>query len=155
MKLLIDRKWKKSEYTVGKLFINGAFFCNTLEDKDRGLSDTMSESAIRFRKVYSRTAIPTGSYEVRMDTVSPSYSMKPWYVSNCNGGRMPRLEGVKCFSGILIHPGTTAADSCGCILVGKNTAVGKVTQSKETFLKLYGILHEAHKRGERITIEIQ
>lgn len=67
---------------------------------------------------------------------------------------MPRLLNVPGFDGILMHPGTTALDSFGCILVGKNTAVGKITQSRDYFKKLYKELKKANDKKETITIEI-
>ena len=126
-----------------------------MEDKDRGLKSNMPESKIKEVKVAALTAIPTGSYILSMNTISPKYSLKPWYFTNCNGGRMPRIEDVPGWSGVLIHPGNTAADSEGCILVGKNDVTGMVTDSKNTFLKLYKILYEAYKRNEVITITIK
>lgn len=154
MKLKVERKWKKASYTVGKLYVNGQFFCNTMEDTDRGLKQTLPLSTIKDLKVPNETAIPTGTYNVRMDIMSPKYSVVPWYLSNCHGARLPRLENVPGFSGILIHPGNTAADSSGCLLVGKNDVVGKVTKSKDYFLKLYNTMYAAYKRGEKIEIEI-
>ena len=99
------------------------------------------------------TAIPTGTYNVAMNVVSPKYSAVKWYKDLC-GGKMPRLLDVPGFDGILIHPGNTALDSCGCILVGRNTKVGQVTQSRDTFKKLYRKMKAAHERGEKITITI-
>jgi len=153
MKLTVDRRWKKATYTIGILYVDGARFCETLEDKDRGLKQTDSYSSIRSRKVYGETAIPAGTYEVRMDIVSPKYGAVSWYQNLC-GGKMPRLTGVPCFEGILIHPGNTALDSYGCILVGRNTKVGQVTSSKDTFAALYRKMKAAADREETITIEI-
>ena len=68
---------------------------------------------------------------------------------------MPRLLNVPGFDGILMHPGTTALDSAGCILVGKNTIKGKITQSKDTFAKLYKLMKAAVDKGELIEIEIK
>ena len=110
MNILVDRKWKKDTYTIGRLYINGQMFCNTMEDKDRGLKSNMPESKIKEVKVAALTAIPTGSYILSMNTISPKYSLKPWYFTNCDGGRMPRIEDVPGWSGVLIHPGNTAAD---------------------------------------------
>ena len=155
MKLLLDRKWKKETYTIGQLFINGKFFANTCEDKDRHLDQSMPISKIRQVKVAAKTAIPTGTYSIRMDVISPKYSLKPWYVTHCHGARLPRLEDVPGWSGVLIHAGNTAADSAGCLLVGKNDVVGMVTDSKATFLRLYDKMYEAYKRGEKIIITIQ
>lgn len=152
MIIRVDRKWKKDTYTIGKLYINGTLFSDTLEDKDRGLTDTMSLEEIKSKKVYGDTAIPAGTYTVKMDTVSPKYSTKPWYVQNCNKGRMPRIMGIKGFSGVLIHPGNSNKDTYGCLLVGKNSVKGGLTESKATFLKLYNRLYEAYKRKEEIKI---
>lgn len=155
MKLLLDRKWKKETYTIGILYINGIRFCETCEDKDRHLTQDMPLSKIKEVKIAAVTAIPTGTYTIDMNTISPKYSLKPWYVSNCHGARMPRLLNVPGYSGVLIHPGNTAKDSEGCILPGRNTAVGMVTDSKNTFLKLYNKMYEAYKKGEKIEITIK
>jgi len=155
MKLLIDRAWKKQTYTVSRLFVNGVRFYESLEDKDRGLKQTDSLARIATIKVAGETAIPSGIYEIDMDTISPKYASISWYKQNCNGGRMPRLKFVPGFDGILIHPGNTALDSYGCILVGRNLQKGKLLQSKEVFKQLYKKLYDAHKRGEKITIEIK
>ncbi len=153
MELRVDRRWPKETYTIGRLFIDGALFCNTLEDRDRGLHQTDSLEQIRSLKMPGETAIPRGVYTVAMNTLSPKYAAVPWYKSLC-GGKMPRLLDVPGFDGILIHPGNTALDTLGCILVGRNTAAGKLTESKATFAKLYKRMRDAADRGERITIEI-
>lgn len=155
MDILVDRLWKKEEYTIGKLFINGTFLCNTLEDKDRGLTQTMSSEKITKIKKPSSTAIPTGTYTIDMNTISPRFSKNSWLVKNCNNAKLPRLLNVPGFSGVLIHPGNTAKDTDGCILVGKNDTKGMVTKSKDTFLCLYNKLNAAHKKGEKITITIR
>ena len=155
MKILVDRKWKKETYTIGKLYVDGVFFSNTLEDKDRGLTNSMSLKEIKKMKKAGETAIPTGTYKVRMDIVSPKYSKSSWYVKNCNGSRMPRLEKVPGYDGVLIHAGNTAKDTEGCILVGKNDVKGMVTKSKDYFLKLYNIMYTAYKKGENIEITIK
>lgn len=153
MELTLDRKYKKDAYTIGNLYVNSQWFCNTCEDKDRGLKQAMPLADIQANKVYGETAIPTGRYIVRMDIVSPKYNNYDWYRKNCQG-RMPRLESVKGFSGILIHPGNTALDSYGCILVGLNKQKGKVIESKATFLKLWKLLNAAYKRGETIYLNV-
>lgn len=155
MKILVERKWKKDDYTIGKMFIDGEFFSNTLEDKDRGLTNTMPFEEIRKMKKAGETAIPTGTYKVRMDIVSPKYSKSSWYVKNCNGSRMPRLENVPGYDGVLIHPGNTPKDTLGCILVGKNDVKGMVTKSKEYFTLLYNKMYAAYKKGEKIEITIK
>lgn len=154
LELLLDRKYKNETYTIGNLYVDGEWFCNSMEDKDRGLSQTMPLEEIKETKVYGETAIPTGRYEVRMDIVSPKYNGVKWYKDNF-GGRMPRLENVKGFSGILIHSGNTALDSNGCILVGMNKAKGKVLDSRATFQKLWKILEQARKAGKTIYLTVK
>lgn len=154
MEIVIDRKYKKQSYTIGKLFINGQFFSNTLEDADRGLDDSMPLSKILELKKPSITAIPKGTYKITLDVVSPRFNSQPFYKEVCNG-KLPRLLNVKGFEGVLIHCGNTAQDSSGCILVGINSEKGKVCNSKDTFKKLYNILKEANNKGEEIIIKIK
>ena len=154
LELLVDRKYKKETYTIGNLYVDGEWFCNTLEDKDRGLKSSMSLEEINKIKVYAETAIPAGRYKVIMDVVSPKYNRVKWYKDNF-GGRMPRLENVKGFSGVLIHPGTTAVDSAGCIIVGLNKKKGNVLESRATFTKLWKILEEAYKSKKTIYLTIK
>ncbi|MGM9737830.1 MAG: DUF5675 family protein [Candidatus Cryptobacteroides sp.] len=152
MRLKVERKWRKDTYTIGRLFIDGEFFCNTLEDKDRGLKQSDTIEQIKKVKVYSETAIPIGTYSIEMDVVSPKYRSVQWYKDLCEG-KMPRLIDVPGFEGILIHPGTSALDSAGCLLVGENKGNGKLLNSRVTFSKLYAKMNKAHKNGEEITIE--
>lgn len=153
MKILVKRIAKKATYTIGKMYLDGEFFCNTIEDKDRGLRSDMSLEEIKKIKIPSVTAIPTGTYKITIDVISPKFSKKAAY--QYIGGKLPRLIGVKGFDGILIHQGTTEKDSAGCLIVGKNTIVGKVTQSQATFRALYAKMKEAKERREEITITIE
>lgn len=134
MKLRVERLWKKKDYTVGRLYVDGEFFCNTLEDVVRDLP--------KEKKVYGKTAIPAGTYKV-------VYNWSPKFSRN-----LPRLLNVPYFDGILIHPGNTAVDSAGCILVGKNTSVGRLSESRYTSDRLNVIIEDAQRNGEEITIEI-
>jgi hypothetical protein len=145
MKLLVTRNWKKPEYTIGRLFINGEFFCNTLEDTVRDLQ--------KERKVKGQTAIPEGTYEVTLNVISPKYSKKANY-KFCEA-RMPRLLGVPQFEGVLIHPGNSNKDTEGCLLVGENKVKGGLVNSFATFKRLWFILEDARKRKEQIQIEIR
>lgn len=153
MILTVDRKYKKETYTIGNLYVDGLWFCSTLEDKDRGLRQKDSLESIRKRKVYGETAIPAGTYRIAMNIVSPKYSAVKWY-KDLNGGKMPRIMNVPGYEGCLIHPGTTALDTLGCLLVGENKAKGKVLNSRETFKRLYAKMREASERGETITLKI-
>lgn len=140
MRLTLKRIANKKDYCIGKLYINGKYFCDTLEDVDRGLDDSMTEEEIKEKKVYGKTAIPTGIYTVLL-TYSPKYKKV-----------MPLINNVKGYSGIRIHSGNTAKDTLGCLLVGKNTQVGMVTDSRNTYNVLYKRLLQ--KGSNKITIEI-
>ena len=129
MKLKLERIYKAQTYTIGKLSIDDKRFCDTLEDVVR-------EDGV---KIYGQTAIPEGKYKVIINQ------------SNRFKCLMPLLVNVPMFDGIRIHSGNTSEDTHGCILVGKNTAKGMVTESKKTFNDLMTILQSAK---EQITIEI-
>lgn len=139
MNLTVKRVAKKDTYTIGKLYVDSVYFCDTLEDKDRGLKQSDDLAYITKHKVYSETAIPTGTYNVSLN-YSPKFKKI-----------LPLIENVKGFSGIRIHSGNTAQDSLGCILVGKNTVVGKVTNSRDTFNALF----EKLQNQKKITITIK
>lgn len=141
MELELRRIARKDTYTIGRLYVDGVRFCDTIEDKDRGLSQALPESANRAKKRAGITAIPTGRYRVTLAVKSPKFSKKAQY-DFCKGF-LPRLINVPCFEGVLIHIGNTAKDTEGCILVGKNTKVGKVLESGVTFRALYAKLKEA------------
>ena len=149
MEILVKRIAKKSKYTIGKMYIDGQYICNTLEDTDRGLNQNMSLEEIKNKKVYGETAVPTGTYKVDMNTVSPKFKSRTW--AKPYGGKLPRLVLVPGYDGVLIHPGNKAEDTLGCILVGENKAVGQVLNSQVTFKKIMSIL----TKGTNITITIE
>lgn len=134
MKMLLKRIAKKPTYTIGKLYIDGEYFSDTLEDRDRGLTQDMDLEDILRIKVYGETAIPTGTYKIDMNTISPKFKDRSW--AKPYKGKMPRLLNVPGFDGVLLHPGNSADDSLGCILVGNNTQVGKVLNSQAVFKRL-------------------
>lgn len=153
MKLKLERRFPRDRYTIGKLYIDGEYFCDTLEDTDRGLTSSMSDAQIQGMKIKGETAIPTGRYLVDMKTVSPRFGGRAQY-QFCKG-RLPRLCNTPGYHGVLIHIGNTAKDTEGCILVGENKERGKVLNSTATFRKLYPILKAADERGEQIWITIE
>lgn len=150
MQLVLERKWKKSDYTIGILLIDNKKFCEVIEDKDRGLKDSMTTEQIKLIKKPNMTAIPTGTYDVTLDVFSSKFGNIPFYKKVCNG-KLPRLLNVKGFEGILIHCGNTQLDTSGCLIVGENKVKGKVINSKITFEKLYNILKNSK---DKITIKI-
>lgn len=153
MELLLKRTVKAQDYTIGDLYIDNVFFCNTLEDTDRGLSQTQSLSEILSKKVYGKTAIPYGAYRIDMDTVSPEFKDRSW--AKPYGGKLPRLMDVKGYEGVLIHTGNKPEDTLGCILVGINKVKGSVANSTEYFHKLMTVLLNARKSGESINLKIE
>lgn len=152
MELRLNRRYKGPKYTIGNLYIDDIYFCDTLEDVDRGITSSTSLEDISRKKVYGQTAIPTGTYKVNLNVVSPKFKDRSW--AKPYGGKVPRLMNVPGFEGVLIHPGNTDSDTSGCILVGKNTVVGKVMESTITFNGLMKKLLEAKAKGESIQINI-
>ena len=153
MKLLLRRIFKGPRYTIGKLFINGVYECDTLEDQDRGLTSQMSLEEIKAKKVYGVTAIPTGTYSINMNTVSPKFKDRSW--AKFCGGKLPRLIDVKGYEGVLIHVGNKAEDTLGCILVGENKVKGQVINSTATFQELYSVMLKAKLLGEELSLTIE
>ena len=134
MKLTLRRVVLRDTYTIGKLHVDGQYWCDTLEDRVRDLS--------RVKKVPGETAIPAGTYDIVVN-ISPKFKRL-----------LPRLLGVPHFEGFLIHRGNTAKDSAGCILVGENSAVGKVLNSTYWEKRVTEHLLEAQDKGEDIKITI-
>lgn len=142
MELLLIRKIFSDNSTIGELSHNGQRICWVLEDKDRGLDQSMSVEEIKEKKIYGRTAIPTGSYEIII-----SYSnrfKKP----------LPLLLNVKGFEGIRIHSGNVAADTDGCLLPGTDYSGDKVENSRVAFLALATEI-ELAMQSEKVFITIQ
>lgn len=135
MELKLLRKYSKPSYTIGHLYIDGKYFCDTLEDTVRDL--------VKEKKVKGRTAIPAGRYRVILN----------W--SQRFGKPLPLLLDVPHFEGIRIHAGNTAKDTEGCILVGRNTQPGTLTESKVTMQDLMQLLTSANNRGEEIWITVE
>ena len=144
MKITVKRIALRDTYTIGKMYIDGLFQCDTLEDKVRELPATCPNTPSGLdckcpEKVWGETAIPAGTYVVKL-IYSPKFKIKTPYLFN-----------VPHFIGILIHPGNTAIDTHGCILVGKNDVIGTVTNSRIAFAKIMAILNALN---EPITIDI-
>lgn len=143
MELNVKRIARKDGYTIGRLFINNEYFCDTLEDTDRGLKDTMQVNEILAKKVKAQTAIPTGKYDVIL-TFSPRFKRV-----------LPLLLSVKGYEGVRVHAGNTNKDTEGCLLIGENKAKGQVLNSRATLEKLMSILLDCEKKKEKVTILIE
>ena len=121
MKLEVKRHFKGPKYTIGRLFVDGVYECDTLED-------TVRQDGV---KIAGQTAIPAGKYPVRI-TYSPRFKKM-----------LPMLDNVPNFTGVRIHTGNTAADTEGCILVGYNRVKGRVCDSRAAFKRLFAKLETA------------
>lgn len=143
MLITIDRAWKRDGYTISRLYVNGELLCNALEDTDRGLRQDMTAEEIKKRKVYGATAIPSGSYEC------------VYTYSNRFKKNLPLLKDVPGFDGIRIHSGNTAKDTEGCILPGRNTQKGMVTDSRVWTDKIVSLMKGAWDRKENVTVMIE
>lgn len=130
MKLTLKRIALKPTYTIGKLYIDGKYFCDTLEDTVRDLNKN-GKFDNGEKKIKGETAIPYGTYEITTNVVSSRFKDRVW--AKPYGGKIPRLINVPSFDGVLMHPGSSSADTSGCLLVGKNTTIGRLTDSQKTF----------------------
>lgn len=136
MKLILVRDEFTPQSTIGKLSVNGAYFCETIEDCDRYLEAGGA-------KIPGETAIPRGTYEVTID------------FSTRFGKDMPHVLNVPQFDGIRIHPGNSAHDTEGCVLVGLRRGPDYVYQSVAAFNPLYAKLDAAVEAGEKVTLEVR
>lgn len=144
MKITLKRKYHADSYTIGDLFIDGTFFCNTIEDRIRQLPQVCPNTPKGMNctckeKIYAETAIPSGTYKVTMN-YSPRFKRV-----------LPLLHNVPHFIGILIHSGTDENSSAGCIIVGMNKVKGKVVDSRKTS----DALNEILSKEKEIIITIQ
>lgn len=135
MELTLNRIFLGSSATIGELLVNDKHLCDTLEDRVRPEGE----------KVYGKTAIPEGTYEVKL-THSPRFKKI-----------LPEILNVPNFSGIRIHTGNSSKDTEGCILVGtwdseKEDWVGS---SKIAFDKLMTLLEETTNNKEKVTITVK
>lgn len=142
MELVLTRQEKSDYCTIGELTHTGVHICYTLEDKDRGLTQNMTQEELRSKKVKGATAIPTGRYEVILNM---SVRFKKV---------MPLLLNVPGFAGIRIHSGNVAGDTEGCLLVGRKKGVNQIYESKLAYFDVYGIIQEALQR-EKVFITVQ
>jgi len=139
MKLTVQRIIKEDNHTTGALFLDGKYFCDTMEDKDRGLYSYMNIGEISNIKIKSQTAIPYGRYRMRI-SYSPRFKKD-----------LPEILNVPGFTGVRIHSGNTQDDTEGCILVGEKNGPGtSVLNSRKTFDKLFDII----KQESELEIEI-
>jgi hypothetical protein len=131
MTIQIKRFAFKDTYTIGKLYVDGVYICDTIEDKVRVLNSAED-------KVYGKTAIPAGTYPADL------------YFSRKFGYTVVRLFNVPYFEGIYIHKGNTEKDSLGCIIVGYNDRKGWVSKPTVAMNKIVDVL-----RGRQIEVVVE
>lgn len=130
MKLQVIRFQCGADCTIGELMVDGQHECWTLEDVVRPPGV----------KVYGKTAIPYGTYELTIT------------FSNRFQRDLPLVVGVPGFEGIRIHSGNLATETDGCLLVGTGHTSNSVTNSRAAFNRLFPKLRDAVRRGEKISI---
>jgi hypothetical protein len=142
MQLKLTRITRTDKSTIGKLFVDGAFLCYILEDKDRGLKQSDPLLVTKAKKMFGVTAIPAGTYEV---ILSYSNRFKKY---------LPQLVNVPAYEGVRIHPGNIPEHTEGCLLPGNTTAKDFVGDSRTAFEALMHVLEPALKR-EKVFITIE
>ena len=143
MQFRLHRRHLAPDYTIGSLYINGVYLCDTIEDKVRDLNKDGDLDDPGEEKVYAETAIPYGPYAMDL-TMSPKFQRL-----------LPLIQDVPHFTGIRIHRGNTAKDSAGCIIPGENTDPGRVINSTKYELIIVEKMLEAIRYGEQILIKIE
>jgi hypothetical protein len=121
IQLTVLRKPSDEHCTEGELLFNGEHQAFTLEP------------VVRDVKIQNETAIPAGTYNVTL-TFSPHFNRT-----------LPLINDVPNFEGVRIHPGNTAADTEGCLLVGMNAGNDSIANSRVAFDALYAKLEAAQE----------
>ena len=137
IQLVVKRTTFTPESTIGELFIDNKFICYTLEDVDRKIEEGG-------KKIYGETAIPRGTYEVKI-TFSERFQKQ-----------LPLLLEVPQFEGIRIHSGrdiVTNKDTSGCLIPCMKTNIG-YQKSKEATRTVIELIAEKLKK-EKVYIQIK
>ena len=141
MNLTLKRLNLTPNYTEGELYVNGVYFCKTLEDTNRDLNKN-GQFDNSEKKVYGETCIPYGKYKVIL-SYSPKFKRE-----------LPEILEVPDFQGIRIHRGNKISDTLGCILCGEKVKNGYLSNSTPYEIKLVELFKQAKSRNEESFIEI-
>ena len=136
MQLELIRDSYNSRTTLGKLYINGEYFCETLED-------TVRATGI---KVKGETAIPEGEYIVKV-TLSSRFKREMPILST-DGNYTINLNDIE-FKGVRFHGGNTHKDTHGCPLVAKRR-IDRETIQGTMEKPLTAKIKEAISKGDSI-----
>ena len=143
MDIILERKVKNANSTEGNLYINGKWFCHVIEDVVRAKPGEWKKEL----KVYAKTAIPYGRYQV-MVTYSPKFKRMLTAILN-----------VPDFIGIRIHNGVNEGSSAGCPIIsyinddGSNGIRNRVVNDKKAMNDLCDMVYDAQKK-EKVMIDI-
>lgn len=152
LELSLVRREFGDTYTGGQFQVEGMIFGDSLEPKSRHLSKDMPLSEIKARKVYGKTAIPTGRYKLEL-RVSPSLKDRPY--AKAYGGKFPYLVGVPGWKDTMIHPFNLASQSKGCIGIGEKFQPGNIIKAAEGYTTLMDIyLMPAFNRNQEVYLTI-
>lgn len=140
----ILRYFSNATWTIGVMLFNDRAQCFTLED------------AYRPDKIKGQTRIPQGVYELGLKPIGTSkFDNRDWNKPPLRYYGMMQVLNVPGFSDILIHPGNTSEDTEGCLLVGMAATMGSIQESVKAYMKIYPLIADTLKRGERVTITLK
>lgn len=141
MNLTLKRLNLTPNYTEGELYVNGVYFCKTLEDTNRDLNKN-GQFDNNEKKVYGETCIPYGKYKIIL-SYSPKFKRE-----------LPEILDVPNFQGIRVHRGNKISDTLGCVLCGEKVKNGYLSNSTPYEIKLVELFKQAKSRNEESFIEI-
>ena len=141
MNLTLKRLNLTPNYTEGELYVNGVYFCKTLEDTNRDLNKN-GQFDNSEKKVYGETCIPYGKYKIIL-SYSPKFKRE-----------LPEILVVPNFQGIRVHRGNKISDTLGCVLCGEKVKNGYLSNSTPYEIKLVELFKQAKSRNEESFIEI-
>lgn len=144
MEIKVKRYHETKDFTIGKLFVDGVLYGETLEDEGRDV------------KVMHETRIPAGRYEIKLRTFGGHHLKYKEKFPDFHQG-MLWLQNVPNFKDILIHIGNTDTDTSGCLLVGlkSDLAKGKILYSTKAYTKLYKKVIGELTSGKKLFITIE
>jgi hypothetical protein len=147
MEVKVKRTIFSDKTSIGQFYIEGQYFCFTLEDKTRAQDEP---------KVYGETAIPYGRYEITFRTTGSIYNEYKIRFADIGSERGTLwIRNIPGFEYVLMHIGNTNADTLGCILVGTQYEENKITNSTVAYKKIYPIIADALSKGEKVFITVE
>lgn len=150
LELLVERNNFGADYTMGKLWVDGMLFGDTIEPFSRHLTNSMPLAEIKAKKVYGKTAVPCGRYKMEL-RVSPSLKNRSY--AKKYDGKFAYIMDIPAWTGVLEHPFNRGTESKGCFAVGekwKDGVIINATKGHEDLMDFY--LIPAFKRGQEVYI---